>query len=183
MYSGGTISAWLAAFAKPGQIRAAVCEDAPLFASEVDPSTGQPIRQAIGPMFRLWSKWLGDQWSIGNWEGMQKAAPRRLEVITAWLDRATTDFRMRTSPSARPPRKAGSDSTSNTVYAGTGEPNICRSGCIAGVGLYKSKDGGDHWTGPLGAQSFSGRGIGSIQVKPGDSSTVFVGSGAQGSLA
>src|SRR5580765_6278820 len=26
------------------------------------------------------------------------------------------------------------DPTSNTIYAGTGEPNICRSGCIAGVG-------------------------------------------------
>ena len=73
------------------------------------------------------------------------------------------------------------DSSSDTIYAGTGEPNICRSGCLAGVGLYKSKDGGDHWSGPLGGQYFSGRGIGSIQVKPGDSSTVFVGSGAQGS--
>ncbi|HKI24141.1 MAG TPA: Arc family DNA-binding protein [Gaiellaceae bacterium] len=73
------------------------------------------------------------------------------------------------------------DSTSNMIYAGTGEPNTCRSGCIAGVGLYKSKDGGDHWSGPIGAQYFSGRGIGSIQVKPGDSNTIFVGSGAQGS--
>ncbi|HEU4942289.1 MAG TPA: hypothetical protein VFT18_03430, partial [Gaiellaceae bacterium] len=73
------------------------------------------------------------------------------------------------------------DPTSNVIYAGTGEPNICRSGCIAGVGLYKSKDGGDHWSGPLGSQYFSGRGIGSIEVKPGDSSTIFVGSGAQGS--
>ena len=73
------------------------------------------------------------------------------------------------------------DSSSNVIYAGTGEPNTCRSGCIAGVGLYKSKDGGDHWTGPIGSQYFSGRGIGSIQVKPGDSKTIFVGSGAQGS--
>jgi len=73
------------------------------------------------------------------------------------------------------------DATSNTIYAGTGEANICRSGCIAGVGLYKSTDGGDHWSGPLGRQNFAGRGISSIQVKPGDSSTVFVGSGAQGS--
>ncbi len=31
------------------------------------------------------------------------------------------------------------------------------------------------------SQYFSGRGIGSIQVKPGDSKTIFVGSGAQGS--
>ena len=54
------------------------------------------------------------------------------------------------------------DASHDTIYAGTGEPNICRSGCIAGVGLYKSKDGGDHWSGPLGADDFSGRGIGSI---------------------
>ena len=67
------------------------------------------------------------------------------------------------------------------IYAGTGEPNTCRSGCIAGVGLYKSKDGGNHWSGPIGTQYFAGRGIGSIQVKPGDPSTIFVGSGAQGS--
>jgi hypothetical protein len=73
------------------------------------------------------------------------------------------------------------DHTSKVLYAGTGEPNTCRSGCIAGVGLYKSKDGGEHWKGPIGVQYFSGRGIGSIQVKPGDSSTIFVGSGAQGS--
>ena len=73
------------------------------------------------------------------------------------------------------------DASHDTIYAGTGEPNICRSGCIAGVGLYKSKDGGDHWSGPLGTADFSGRGIGSIAVKPGDSSTVFVASGAQGS--
>jgi Arc-like DNA binding domain len=73
------------------------------------------------------------------------------------------------------------DSTSDVIYAGTGEPNTCRSGCIAGVGLYKSKDGGSHWSGPIGTQYFAGRGIGSIQVKPGDPSTIFVGSGAQGS--
>ena len=73
------------------------------------------------------------------------------------------------------------DSSSNTLYAGTGEPNTCRSGCIAGVGLYKSTNGGHGWKGPLGRENFSGRGIGSIQVKPGDSQTIFVGSGAQGS--
>jgi hypothetical protein len=73
------------------------------------------------------------------------------------------------------------DHRSRVIYAGTGEPNTCRSGCIAGVGLYKSKDGGNHWKGPIGSQYFAGRGIGSIQVKPGDSSTIFVGSGAQGS--
>jgi hypothetical protein len=73
------------------------------------------------------------------------------------------------------------DSKSKVIYAGTGEPNTCRSGCIAGVGMYKSKDGGDHWKGPIGGQYFSGRGIGAIEVKPGDSSTIFVATGAHGS--
>ena len=73
------------------------------------------------------------------------------------------------------------DRSSSIIYAGTGEPNTCRSGCIAGVGMYKSKDGGDHWKGPIGAQYFSGRGIGSIQVKPGNSKTIFVATGAHGS--
>jgi pimeloyl-ACP methyl ester carboxylesterase len=76
--SGGVLSAWLSAYAKPGQVRGAVWEDPPLFASEVRPACGQSIRQAIGPVFAMWSKWLGDQWSIGNWAGMLAAAPREL---------------------------------------------------------------------------------------------------------
>jgi pimeloyl-ACP methyl ester carboxylesterase len=59
--SGGVLAAWLSAFAKPGQVRGTVLEDAPVFASEVTPSCGQSIRQGLGPMFALWSKWLGDQ--------------------------------------------------------------------------------------------------------------------------
>ena len=35
------------------------------------------------------------------------------------------------------------DPSGNTVYVGTGEANICGSGCVAGVGLYKSTNGGD----------------------------------------
>jgi hypothetical protein len=73
------------------------------------------------------------------------------------------------------------DPTSNVLYAGTGEPNTCRSGCIAGAGFYRSKDGGKHWSGPLGTAYFNGRGIGSIQVKPGAPATIFVASGAHGS--
>ena len=71
--SGGTIAAWLAAFAKPGQVVAAVLEDAPVFASETNPSCGQSIHQGIGPIFALRNKWLGDQWSIGDFAGMQQA--------------------------------------------------------------------------------------------------------------
>ena len=76
--SGGTVAAWLSAYAAPGQIVAAMFEDSPLFASELHPATGQSIRQGIGPMFSLWHKWLGPQWSIGNWDGMLAAMPTEL---------------------------------------------------------------------------------------------------------
>jgi pimeloyl-ACP methyl ester carboxylesterase len=76
--SGGVLSAWLSAYAKPGQVVAACYEDPPLFASEVRPAIGPGIRQSIGPMFQLWSSYLGDQWSIGAWAAMRAAAPDRL---------------------------------------------------------------------------------------------------------
>jgi len=67
------------------------------------------------------------------------------------------------------------DASGNTVYVGTGEANICGSGCVAGTGLYKSTDGGDTWTGPLGGDTFNGLGIGEIVAKPGSPSTLYVG--------
>jgi pimeloyl-ACP methyl ester carboxylesterase len=76
--SGGVLSAWLSAYAKPGQIVGACYEDPPLFSSEIRPATGHGIRQTIGPMFDLWSTFLGDQWSIGAWDAMRAAAPSRL---------------------------------------------------------------------------------------------------------
>jgi pimeloyl-ACP methyl ester carboxylesterase len=76
--SGGVLSAWLTAYAKPGQVRAAVYEDPPLFASEVRPAIGPGIRQCIGPLFDLWSTFLGDQWSIGAWDAMREGAAARL---------------------------------------------------------------------------------------------------------
>jgi pimeloyl-ACP methyl ester carboxylesterase len=36
----------------------------------------------VGAVFALWSKYLGDQWSVGDWDGMAAAAPRELP---AWL--------------------------------------------------------------------------------------------------
>src|SRR5262247_2828838 len=86
--SGGVLSAWLSAYAKPGQVVAAHYEDPPLFASEVRPATGPGIRQTIGPMFDLWSTYLGDQWSIGAWDAMRAAAPDRLP---AWLGAFSID--------------------------------------------------------------------------------------------
>ncbi len=69
--SGGVLAAWLSAYAKSGQLLGAVFEDPPLFASEVRPAVGPGIRQSIGPMFDLWSTYLGDQWSIGAWDAMR----------------------------------------------------------------------------------------------------------------
>jgi hypothetical protein len=65
------------------------------------------------------------------------------------------------------------DPSANTLYAGTGEANASGDSA-AGAGLYKSTDGGDTWTGPLGAAEFSGRAIGSIAVRPGDPNVVYV---------
>src|SRR5215475_14192225 len=80
--SGGVLSAWLSAYAKPGQVIAAHYEDPPLFVSEVRPATGQGIRQGIGAVFHLWSTYLGDQWSIGDWEGAIAAAP---DMLPTWM--------------------------------------------------------------------------------------------------
>ena len=76
--SGGVLSAWLSAYAKPGQIIAAMYEDPPLFTSEIRPAIGPGLRQCIGPIFDLWSTYLGDQWSIGAWDAMREASPERL---------------------------------------------------------------------------------------------------------
>ncbi len=80
--SGGVTAAWLSAYAKPGQVVAAYYEDPPLFSSEVRPAVGQGLGQAIGPIFAVMAKYLGDQWSIGDWEGMATALPTELP---GWL--------------------------------------------------------------------------------------------------
>jgi pimeloyl-ACP methyl ester carboxylesterase len=83
--SGGVVAAWLSAYSMPGTVRGAVCEDPPLFSSQVSPACGQSIRQSIGPIFALMNKYLGDQWSVGDWERMQKAAKTELPD---WLSNA-----------------------------------------------------------------------------------------------
>ncbi|MGI9147437.1 MAG: alpha/beta fold hydrolase [Chloroflexota bacterium] len=91
--SGGVLSAWLSAYGKPGQVRGAVYEDPPLFASELVPECGQSIRQGLGPLFGLRSKWLGDQWTIGDWDGLQAAARTELP---RWMPAALEAMRVRT---------------------------------------------------------------------------------------
>lgn len=81
------------------------------------------------------------------------------------------------------------DKKGNTLYLGTGEPNRCSSGCEAGVGIYKSTDGGNHWTkladkcvdnGTYSCvnhgDAFLGRAISSIVIDPTNPSHIFVGS-------
>jgi pimeloyl-ACP methyl ester carboxylesterase len=80
--SGGLLSCWLSAYAPPGAVRGALYEDPPIFSSELSPSCGPSIKQSIGPMFALFSKYLGDQWSVGDWDGMREASTRELP---AWI--------------------------------------------------------------------------------------------------
>jgi hypothetical protein len=82
------------------------------------------------------------------------------------------------------------DPSGRTVYLGTGEANRCSSGCEAGVGIYRSKNGGESWrkladscvsnstyacVSP-GVDSFLGRGISKLVVDPTNPSHIFVGS-------
>jgi hypothetical protein len=87
---GQTESWWGYEAVMPGlanhfQVVAAHYEDPPLFSSEVRPIIGPGIRQSIGPMFHLWSTFLGDQWSIGAWDALRADAadllPEQLRFI------------------------------------------------------------------------------------------------------
>jgi pimeloyl-ACP methyl ester carboxylesterase len=83
--SGGVLAAWLCAYARPGQVIGAVWEDPPLFSSELTPLYGPGMRQCVGPLWALYAKWLGDQWSVGDWEGLLRAAPSELPAWAAGL--------------------------------------------------------------------------------------------------
>src|SRR5580698_9591051 len=83
--SGGVLTAWLTAYAKPGQVIAAHYEDPPLFGSQVQPPVGPGQRQTIGPMFDLWSTYLGPQWSIGAWDEMGAAAATYLPAHLSFI--------------------------------------------------------------------------------------------------
>ncbi len=94
--SGGVVAAWLSAYAPPGMIRGTHYEDPPLFSSEINPAYGPSIREGAGPVFELYSKYLGDQWCVGDWEGMLKAAldllpANRLESFLANYEKFKTE--------------------------------------------------------------------------------------------
>ena len=67
------------------------------------------------------------------------------------------------------------DSKSNTLYAGTGEPNASGDS-ESGVGIYKSTDGGSNWTLlPGSPAATNARSISSIVVDPNNANTIYVG--------
>src|SRR3954468_15002188 len=82
------------------------------------------------------------------------------------------------------------DASGQTLYLGTGEGNRCSSGCEAGVGIYKSTNGGSTWTklsdtcvsnatyacATPGKDAFLGRGINAVVIDPTDHNHIFVGS-------
>ena len=66
------------------------------------------------------------------------------------------------------------DSSGNTVYVGTGEPNASADSG-AGQGIYKSTDGGDTWTLVAGSTFAVNRSISSVVIDPTNASTIYVG--------
>lgn len=99
--SGGVLAAWMSAFAKPGQVLACVYEDPPLFSSELTPAVGHSVRQSIaGPIFKIWHKWLGSQWSVGDTDGMHQAMAHELP---SWMPRAMAALMAETKIAPMPP--------------------------------------------------------------------------------
>src|SRR5262249_10447276 len=101
--------------------------------SLIDPDCGQTAGDC-----RLWIANAGG----GIWRTLDALAPQpKWQYLSSSFDSNNT------AALALDP----DDPTHNTIYAGTGEPNICRSGCLGGVGLYRSTDGGTHWSGVIGS--------------------------------
>ena len=73
---------------------------------------------------------------VGGRQGDRRGRQRALAVQVRLVRRRTRSARC---------SSIRRDPTGNTVYAGTGEPNASGDS-EAGVGIYKSTDGGDTWT-------------------------------------
>ena len=71
------------------------------------------------------------------------------------------------------------DRSGDTIYAGTGEPNASADS-EAGVGIYKSTDGGDNWTLVPGSDMFFQRSIGHMALDNDGNLLVPVASGVRG---
>src|SRR4051812_36118229 len=67
------------------------------------------------------------------------------------------------------------DAQSQTLYAGSGEPNGSGDS-EAGVGLFKSTDGGAHWSVVPGSQPVAtNRSIGAVAVDPANPQVIYIG--------
>jgi hypothetical protein len=71
------------------------------------------------------------------------------------------------------------DATGNTIYAGTGETNASGDS-EAGVGIYKSTDGGNNWTFVAGSDIFFQRAIGQMAFDKNGNLLVPIASGVRG---
>ena len=122
--SGGVLSAWLSAYAKPGQVaRRALRGPAAVRAPRSARRPGRASARASAPIFDLWSTYLGDQWSIGDWDGDARRGARRLP---GWMPRPVRrpTSRRRTSRSTTPSGAARSG-------AGPSPRRATTSGCCA----------------------------------------------------
>src|SRR4051812_9064044 len=127
----------------------------------IDPNCGKASAPAGAPC-RLWVAAAGG----GIWRTNDALAAH-----PAWIE----------PPASLPTNAFGSlivdanDATGNTLYAGSGEPNGSGDS-EAGLGLFKSTDGGQSWSLVAGSQSVAiDRSIGAIAVKPGSPGTIYIG--------
>ena len=143
-----------------------------VFASPIDPSTYGDLRwRLIGPFRGGWATVV---------EGVPDK-PDRFYFGAAGGGVWRTDDSGRTwralfehGPAASAGALAIAPSNPDVIYIGTGQPET-RYDIAAGLGVFKSTDGGVHWT-SLGLQNT--RYIGRIWVDPGNANIVLV--GAQG---
>jgi hypothetical protein len=129
----------------------------------IDPNCGSHHSRGLSSRCRMWITPAGG----GVWRTNNALAPHPLWKFLSGSFGINSTGTITIDPN---------DPSSNTLWVGTGEGNTCGSGCVAGVGLYKSTDGGNHWSGPYGTSAFNARGVGSIRVKPGDPNTIYAAS-------
>jgi pimeloyl-ACP methyl ester carboxylesterase len=100
--SGGLIAAWLSAYAPPGMLRGAHYEDPPLFSAELSPERGPGVRQtgAYG-MLTLRNKYLGDQYTVGDEEGLAKAMGEAAKAMPPQQAQALAKALPQSDPRAR----------------------------------------------------------------------------------
>jgi hypothetical protein len=127
----------------------------------IDPNCGKPSAPSGAPC-RLWVAAAGGGiWRTNN----------ALAAHPSWI----------APPTDLPTNSFGSlivdanDPSGNTLYAGSGEPNGSGDS-EAGLGLFKSTDGGQSWRLlPGSAAVATNRSIGAIAVQPGHPGTVVIG--------